>query len=136
MDGTTPMSDNVKPKPQTHGCNLFGCALIIVPLLIVYTAIAQSAFQWRNPTANSSSYFRHFIAVHTFKRLPQYQERTPPKPNQYQFIHINGEDHIATRAGITLCGAGCEDQPTQGVSVTCKDCHEAIQAATSYEDRK
>jgi hypothetical protein len=106
---------------------------MLIPVLTIYTIVAQSAFQWRNPMANGTAYFRHFTAVHTFKRLPQYQPRVPAKPNQYQLINIDGKDHLATRAAITLCGAACEDQATQGVSVTCEDCHEAIEAVTSYE---
>lgn len=39
----------------------------------VYWSIAVNVFQWRNPTANSWACYRHFDAVLTLRKLPQFQ---------------------------------------------------------------
>jgi hypothetical protein len=64
---------------------------------------------------------------------PAQKALTTPKRTEYQYIQDSKGSHLATMAGVTLCDAPCE-QPTKGVSVTCVDCLEAIEAALSYED--
>lgn len=42
-------------------------------LCMAYAGIAFTVFQWRNPLANTMSFYRDFGSVMRFERLPGYQ---------------------------------------------------------------
>jgi hypothetical protein len=44
--------------------------VVIAPL---YTSIAFAVFQWRNPLSNEMSFYRDFVEVITWQKLPEYQ---------------------------------------------------------------
>jgi len=47
--------------------------MALVAFLMLYQAIAWTAFQWRNPLSNEMSFYRNFLDVITWKKLPEYQ---------------------------------------------------------------
>ncbi len=60
----------------TYLKSYLAAALIVAGVAFgVYTEIAWTTFRWRNPTANSLSYWRDFGAVHRFERVDAYQGR-------------------------------------------------------------
>ena len=48
---------------------------LIVGLVFLYPGIAWMTFQWRNPTANTMSFWRDFGAVMRFEKLDAYQPK-------------------------------------------------------------
>lgn len=46
-------------------------AFVVIALL--YPSIAFAVFQWRNPLSNDMSFFRDFVEVITWQKLPEYQ---------------------------------------------------------------
>lgn len=50
-------------------------AKILFVLLLFYVVIVSAVWQWRNPLANSTTFFTHFTAAMSFQALPQFQER-------------------------------------------------------------
>lgn len=53
--------------------NLASTAAMLTVCAILYQGIAWQVFQWRNPTANEMSFYRNFIDVATWRKLPEYQ---------------------------------------------------------------
>lgn len=59
-----------KPTPK----DIILCVLAVAFLACsLYMGIAWGVFQWRNPKANQMSYFRDFVSVVTWRRVPNYQ---------------------------------------------------------------
>jgi hypothetical protein len=48
-------------------------ALSFLILVLLYLWAANFAFQYRNPKANSASFFREFTQMLTWKKLDKYQ---------------------------------------------------------------
>ena len=46
-------------------------ALLVIAAL--YMAVAWPVFQWRNPLSNEMSFFRNFIDVVKWEKLPEFQ---------------------------------------------------------------
>jgi hypothetical protein len=42
-------------------------------LCMAYAGFAFMVFQWRNPLANKMSFYRDFVSVMRFEKLPGYQ---------------------------------------------------------------
>lgn len=59
-------------KPY-HKYTLMLYALILAMGAAVYIAVSWAAFQWRNPLSNEMSFYRNFIDVVTWQRVPGYQ---------------------------------------------------------------
>jgi hypothetical protein len=47
--------------------------LALLVLILLYVWAANFAFQYRNPKANSASFFREFSKVMTWQKLDKYQ---------------------------------------------------------------
>ena len=60
---------------QELALGAFVLAVSFLILALLWLVVAIEAFQWRNPKANSRAGWMHPIAVLTFQRLPEYQER-------------------------------------------------------------
>jgi len=59
---------NEPSSPLTHKI-----ALALIALAIAFYLVAFMAFQWRNPKANSMSFFRDFVSIIAFQRIQEYQ---------------------------------------------------------------
>jgi len=44
-----------------------------VIIVVVFLTISWKGFEWRNPICNEMAFYKHFISVITWKKLPQYQ---------------------------------------------------------------
>jgi len=60
-----------KPPPRSH--KTLTVVLVLFTLALLYQTIAWAVFQWRNPLSNEMSYFRNFVDVATWQKLPEYQ---------------------------------------------------------------
>lgn len=49
------------------------CAMVLLALLMLYSAIAFPVFQWRNPKANDMTFYTEFGNAITFQRMEKYQ---------------------------------------------------------------
>lgn len=48
-------------------------ACVVIPLGLLYLAVAANVWAWRNPKANQMTVWREFGSVVTFKKLEKYQ---------------------------------------------------------------
>lgn len=49
---------------------------------LVYVALANAVFMWRNPTANSMSFYRDFVPIVTWQKMDGYQrDENIPTPD-------------------------------------------------------
>jgi len=68
---------NDKPIEKTDSEAVAGRAQRLVMALVIsallYQTVAWGVFQWRNPLSNEMSFYRNFLDVATWKKLPEYQ---------------------------------------------------------------
>jgi hypothetical protein len=50
-------------------------AMAAIPtILMLFSSFAFVVFQFRNPKANPTTYITYFTSVHTFQRVPTFQD--------------------------------------------------------------
>ena len=63
----------IKKMIKQNHLNLILLAVIIFVVMNTYIMMAWAAFSWRNPKANKMSFYRNFVHVVTWQKLPEYQ---------------------------------------------------------------
>ena len=59
-------------RPNIAIAAYFSCMAILLAIMF-YSAIAFPVFQWRNPKANSMTYYSEFGNVLMFQKMEKYQ---------------------------------------------------------------
>jgi hypothetical protein len=59
------------------GAKAAGCLVVLaafLAMLVLFSSLAFAVFQFRNPKANPTTYITYFTSVHTFQRVPTFQD--------------------------------------------------------------